>query len=417
MRKCGNCIIALGMMLAIIAYVDSSNYRIDSTSTDTMTSIQSDVASGEEAINTVQILTKENASEPSSMSMTAIEDDEVAQAAGLRTEEYSYQVLTAEGQTVYKEIYQILKKVGQEVQVSTLDTELLNKVFQCVMNDHPEIFYTKGYDATQYMIQNKTNRIIFQPIYTMSLEEIKRNQKCIKDYVDKCMDSLPKQADDYEKIRYFYEYIILNTEYNTNSKNSQNICSVMIDKKSVCQGYAKAMQYLCQQAGIEAVLVTGYANGVGHAWNLVYADETPYYVDVTWGDASYIITGESDFNGVVPPITYDYLMVTTDMLSKTHRIDNVVALPQCNSTALNYYVKENLFFNAYDENRIETVFSQALNEGEKYITLKCAGDEIYRQMKEQMIDEQKVFQFLPTENRTIAFSENPVQYTLSFMLE
>lgn len=330
---------------------------------------------------------------------------------------YAYDLLKAEEQIVYQEIFQALSEVKDTVQVSTLDTQVLNKVFQCVMNDHPEIFYAKGYEVVQYMLQNKVNKVMFNPIYTMNKSVIRQNRKLINGYVEKCLSGLSEDAGEYEKICYFYEYIIKNTEYNAKSSNSQNICSVMIDGESVCQGYAKAFQYLCYQAGINATLVTGYANNEGHAWNLVYAEDKPYYVDVTWGDASYIITGDATYNGSVPPITYDYLMVTTDMLSLTHQIDNVVEVPKCVNMELNYFVKEDLFFINYDEDKLREIFASAIADGDQYVTLKCNGSAVYKLMKEYLIDKQEVFRFLPGQSKSVAFAENSLQYTLSFMLE
>lgn len=330
---------------------------------------------------------------------------------------YAYEQLHEEEKVVYQEIYQALYSIKDTVQVSTLDTEVLNKVFQCVMNDHPEIFYAKGYEVVQYVSQNKVNKMMFNPIYTMNKSTIRQNKKQINQYIKKCLDGIATDASEYDKIRYFYEYVILNTEYNTNSANSQNICSVMIDGESVCQGYAKAFQYLCHKVGIEATLVTGYANNEGHAWNLVYADNKPYYVDVTWGDASYIIAGEESYSGTVPPITYDYLMVTTDMLSLTHQIDNIVEVPKCVNMELNYFVKENLFFINYDENKLKSIFADATMQGEHYIALKCNGLSVYKIMKEHLIDKQEVFRFLSEQSNSVAFAENSLQYTLSFMLE
>ena len=228
---------------------------------------------------------------------------------------------------------------------------------------------------------------------------------------------MPQDADDYEKILYLYEYIIKNTEYSSDISNGQSICSVMIDGKTVCQGYTKAFQYLCQKAGIDATMVTGTANDMSHAWNLVYADNKPYYVDVTWGDASYIMMEDNAYSGTIPPINYDYFMVTSDMLSQTHEVDNVIEVPKCVNMELNYFVKENLFFINYDEDKLRQIFADALEEDEHYVTIKCNGATVFRAMKEHLIEKQEVFLFIPGESTSIVFAENSLQYTLSFMLE
>lgn len=75
-------------------------------------------------------------------------------------------------------------------------------------------------------------------------------------------------------MKYIYDELILRTEYEQGSADSQNICSVLLNQRSVCQGYAKTFQYLCQLAGIPAMLVTGEVNGEGDAWNIVFLDGT-----------------------------------------------------------------------------------------------------------------------------------------------
>ena len=58
----------------------------------------------------------------------------------------------------------------------------------------------------------------------------------------------------------------------------------LIDGISVCTGYAKAFQLICNQLGIECWTIDGTVEDVGHEWNAVYIDGEMYYVDVTFAD-------------------------------------------------------------------------------------------------------------------------------------
>ena len=63
---------------------------------------------------------------------------------------YAYDTLPVDQKTLYDEILEGLENREQESDLSTVDETTLSKVFQCVMNDHPEIFYVDGYTYTKY---------------------------------------------------------------------------------------------------------------------------------------------------------------------------------------------------------------------------------------------------------------------------
>lgn len=59
----------------------------------------------------------------------------------------------------------------------------------------------------------------------------------------------------------------------------------LVRGKCVCQGYARALQYLCRLSGIECGCAEGQAPGGGdHMWNCVETSDGQYFIDVTWAD-------------------------------------------------------------------------------------------------------------------------------------
>mgnify|MGYP001070805401 CR=1 FL=1 len=332
---------------------------------------------------------------------------------------YAFHRLTQEEQTVYIEILWSLLTFQENVTLSTMDQEVISKVFQCVLNDHPEIFYVNGYTYTKYTLGDMLKKITFTGTWQTEREEIEKKQEGIEAYVSQCLAGMPAGADEYETVKYIYEYLIDHTEYDDSAEDNQNICSVFLDGRSVCQGYAKATQYLLQRAGIHATLVLGsVSSGEGHAWNLIRIDGAWYYVDTTWGDASYQAVGGADSwpEEKIPRINYDYLCVTTEQLCKTHAIDNVVELPQCTSMEANYYVREGLYFTTLDEEQLERIFQEGYEKGNAYITLKCASEELYRQMQERLIDRQEIFHYLDCPDGVVSYTDDARQYSMSFWL-
>lgn len=330
---------------------------------------------------------------------------------------YAFGRLTKEEQDLYLEILDALLYFRENVKLSTCDKELISRIFQCVLNDHPEIFYVEGYTYTEYTLGTLLKKITFTGSYSISREEAEQKQVQIEDYVNQCLAEMPEDADEYGKVKYIYEYLIHHTDYDAAAKDSQNICSVFLEKKSVCQGYAKATQYLLNRAGIFSTLVLGrVVGGEGHAWNLVRIDGQYYYVDTTWGDASYQAVGSDYPAGKIPTINYDYLCVTTEQMEQTHTFENVVDLPVCTATDANYYVREGVYFEEWDEERVAKIFADSYRKGEAYVTLKCAGEAVYQKMRKTLIEEQGIFGYLDCQGGSVSYVENEKQYSLSFWL-
>lgn len=332
---------------------------------------------------------------------------------------YAYHTMDSFYKPLYTEIYRILINMQTEEVVSTTVPSHLDYAFQCVLADHPEIFYVTGYTYVKFMEDNKITQITFSGTYTMPEAEAQDLWQQLQVAAKTCISGIPSGADEYEKVKYVYEYLVNITEYKLDSKENQNICSVLLYGESVCQGYAKTMQYLLNEVDVFATLVTGtVSSGEGHSWNLVQIQGAYYYVDVTWGDAFYKFESASPQENPdhIPAISYDYLCVTTKQLQLTHRIDNIVPLPRCISLDANYYVKEGRYFTQYDETKLQELFQQAYEKGSEYITLKCATYEVYTKMSQELLENQKVFAFLNNDNKSIAYTNNEEQFTLSFWL-
>ncbi len=116
--------------------------------------------------------------------------------------------------------------------------------------------------------------------------------------------------------KYIYNYICDSVEYWDGVQRSQTCYSALVDKISVCAGYAEAFELFCRYAGIECIVVTSS----DHEWNEVKINGKWYAVDSTWADTS----AERD----------DYLNKATVNLSSTHVIEQMwykYGAPTCDS--------------------------------------------------------------------------------------
>ncbi len=334
---------------------------------------------------------------------------------------FAYDTLTEAQRYWYRDIEACLGGMAEEVRLSDegiaagLDEECIDRIFQCVMCDHPEIFYVDGYSYSKYTRGDSVVAISFSGAYSMEKREALARKKVIELCVENLLSEVDPEAPEWDRVQFVYETLIQNTEYDLQAEENQNIYSVFVGRASVCLGYAKATQYLLNKLGIECVLVQGTVDtGEGHAWNLVKVDGDYYYVDTTWGDASYQMAEGSGGEQVYQPsINYDYLCVTTEQLLRTHTIGGEVPMPECTAVAANYYVREGAYFTCYDKEKLTRLFERAREQGREDVTVKCSDEACFLQMREALIDGQEIFDYMP-EGETVAYASNDKQLSMTF---
>lgn len=335
---------------------------------------------------------------------------------------FAYDRLNETEQIWYREINDMLSgyitepvKLSDEGLKRGISEELIDKIYQSVLMDHPEYFFVDGYEYSVFSKGDKVVGIEIQSRYLYSVEESLKRRKLIEEGAESLLVNAPDTADDYEKIKYVYETLIQQTEYDLEASDNQNIYSVFVGKASVCQGYAKATQYLLLHLGVECSLVSGTViGGEKHSWNIVKSNGEYYYLDTTWGDASYTRDGQVAIEGVVPTISYDYLCITTEMLKNTHEITEQIDLPVCNSKNDNFYVREGRYFYEFQEEQLRKIFEEAAATGEKIITIKCHDTAVYTTFMEKLIEEQQIFEFFDSDYREISYSSADAQLSMSF---
>ena len=180
-----------------------------------------------------------------------------------------------------------------------------------------------------------------------------------------------------------YETIVDQVEYEAEAPDGQNIYSVLVNRRSVCAGYAKATQYLLERLGVFCTYVTGETReGESHAWNLVLCEGDYYYVDTTWGDPVFQSEEGEEQQGY---INYDYLCCSEEELFRTHTPDGEVELPRCTSMEWNYYVVNGMYYTDYDREEILKKMNQVISEGGNPSVFKFSDEKIYEQAREGIL--------------------------------
>lgn len=302
---------------------------------------------------------------------------------------YVYQTLPEEVRTVYDEVYDAILYEKEDVALSTLDNEVLHQAYVSVMADHGGLFWVSGYTYTQYTRGEKLVDLHFTPKFTLTDDERMDMQAQIDETVSQILAGIDAQAPDYDKAKYVFDYLASNVAYSTGAPDNQNIISVFVNGETVCQGYAAATQYLLEKLDIPCAVVAGTADGQSHAWNLVKLDGEYYYMDTTWGNATY----SGDGMGLDSFINYNYFAVTTGELQKTHQPNDDIIVPVCQAVKDNYYVHENLYFDTWDADNIGNVYRTAYEQGDGFCSVRFADRELYEQAFSYFITDQKIVHY------------------------
>lgn len=304
------------------------------------------------------------------------------QPEGISVGKYAYEQLEPSEQVVYDEMLSAILNQEEKVRLSTTDTEVMRRAYGAVCSDYGGLFWVEGYVFTQYTRGEEKVSLEFSPKYTMTREERQETQEQIDSIVEAWLAGISISDTDYEKAKYVYEILALNTEYVEDAQDSQNIISVFIRQKTVCQGYACAVQYLLGQLGIQSVIVSGKALGEPHAWNLICLDGDYYYMDATWGNNGY-----RNREGVETSfIDYNYMAMTTTEMQMGHEPDQELKLPECTAVLNNYYIKEGYYIEEWNQEKMGDMLAKAWEKRE-VITLRFSDESLRTQAFQYFIQE------------------------------
>lgn len=311
---------------------------------------------------------------------------------------YCYSTLTREEQQVYEEIYAVLTRCEDSRELSSTDAEVIRRVYTHVMADHPEIFWVDGYTLTTGKRGDQVVSARFSARTTMDGKEIQSWQKKIQSWIDvfsreESQAGIAKESQDYEKIRFTFDYLVEHTEYQEDARLNQTICSVFGDGASVCQGYSVSMQYLLLLQGIPAITVSGKTDGVNHGWNLVQSDGDWYHLDVTWGDPSFSDKSQKIENLV----NYTCFCVTDEEIKKSHTPDGEITLPSCTAVQDNYYVREHCDYQSWDKTARKSLqenLTRYMKDEKNMISIRLGSRDAYQKMRKELLTNNKIFDLL-----------------------
>jgi len=187
------------------------------------------------------------------------------------------------------------------------------------MFSEPEYYFL---DDSAIMNTTSNTNYLSLGMYSNYLDGTTRSTttSALKSKLDTWTSQVQSQTGDYAKAKEAHDLIASNVTYNNNDYE-QSIISFLNSGTTVCTGYTKMYELLCDAAGLESLCVTSNE----HAWNKVEINGAWYNVDCTWDDSD-------------PGIIYTYFAKSDSTMLKGNSLHNVQSywytytkLPSCNS--------------------------------------------------------------------------------------
>ena len=236
-----------------------------------------------------------------------------------------YELLNANERKIYKQVYANARELKKSfVPVVNVNTEELKNVVYAVNYDHPELFYLDTSYGYKYTGDNVIAQILLN--YNSTANDITYAKAAFDREANKIISGANSYKSNYEKEKYVHDALVKSVEYNTGSSLNQSAYSALVNKRSVCAGYARSFQYIMTELGIPTYYVTGVSDGEGpHAWNLISLSDGFYNVDVTFDDTTH---------------SYRYFNLDEETFRTNHiRTDISVSLPGANGSKFLGYRK------------------------------------------------------------------------------
>lgn len=225
-----------------------------------------------------------------------------------------YEMLEEKEQSVYNQVYENAKSRKSTFKpLEDIDVDRMTSIVEAVYNDHPELFWLDTSFEYRYTEDNICTEIILNFNDTSSyFDEASVKFESITNEIVSYAKDL---ETDYEKEKYVHNKLIEMIEYDENAELNQTAYSALVNKSTVCAGYARAFQHIMIMLGIPTYYVTGEARGE-HAWNIVKLGSRYYNVDLTWNDNEYDV--------------YAYFNMTDEEFSSNHTRSKIsMELPKC----------------------------------------------------------------------------------------
>jgi len=147
------------------------------------------------------------------------------------------------------------------------------------------------------------------------IDAVRSNMEEFEAEADRIVGMLTESMTAYQKYLTLARMVSLRADYDYEhiSSCAHSPWAGVMGGYCVCEGYSKAMEYLCKKAGLYCKFVSGEYQNVAHAWNLLKIPEGTYHADITWSDTATSVESEEWMR---------YFMLTQEQICVDHIISD-----------------------------------------------------------------------------------------------
>lgn len=241
---------------------------------------------------------------------------------------FYYSKLTPMLRSVMDTIIKKLQKFESIISIvnPAVTSKQIGMLFEIIDKDFPEIFYI---DIKKTLIKI----VEYGPVkqisinYLYSKYEVERIFDEIRDISSQILSPLSESDTILKREKHLHDYLASKVQYEFNSRDSMDysIIGPLLHGHAICEGYAKAYKYLCEQSQLNCLVVVGKAVNCKtgkmekHAWNILYIGNDSYaHVDVTWDSGKSLGTN----------LMYSYFNLSDKLIGNDHYWDRA-SVPVC----------------------------------------------------------------------------------------
>ena len=245
---------------------------------------------------------------------------------------YYYARLSPNDKIWYRQIYDAWLTGASEAHLSMPGTDFVTPdgtpfldLVLAVVEDNPHLFHVERSHFHYTRTGNQVN-IVSNNIYTP--QEFRQKYQQLWQRIGQILAAAKKYKTKIEQLRFLHDYLAASITYDyceedeKMQREAHTMVGALLNRRCVCDGYARAFRMLCDRLGISCIVVIGEGpkdnNPGGHAWNMVKLDQIPYHIDVTW-DSNYTVDG----------IVKDFEFMCSDDSAARRHIWDTNMYPKC----------------------------------------------------------------------------------------